>query len=104
MGKQKTIEAAALGDGAVIEHDVAGHLIALYRVNDEYFATDAICTHGQANLADGELNGYEIACPFHYGMFDIRDGSPTVLPCVVPLKTHPVDVGDDGCLYVTLRS
>ncbi|MBT8445562.1 MAG: non-heme iron oxygenase ferredoxin subunit [Gammaproteobacteria bacterium] len=99
----KTLQTTAVAENSVEQFDVEGRdPIALYNVDGEYFATDAICTHGQASLADGDLHGYEIACPFHYGMFDVRDGKPTAPPCVVPIRTYAIEIGDDGWLYVTL--
>ena len=99
----RTVNAADIAENSVVQFDLDGRdPIALYNVDGDYFATDAICTHGQASLADGDLQGYEVACPFHYGMFDVRDGRPTAPPCVVPIRTYPVQIADDGWLYVAL--
>ena len=52
--------AAALGDvkeGAPFGVEIAGHHVALYRVGSEYYATGNICTHAEALLSDGELDG-----------------------------------------------
>ena len=47
------------------------------------YATDGICTHGNAHLADGLVKGTLIECPKHNGRFDIRDGSPQRPPVCV---------------------
>ena len=52
----------------------------IYTVGDAVYATDNICTHGQARLCDGFLDGHEIECPLHQGKFDVRDGRPTCEP------------------------
>ena len=39
--------------------------VALYRLPDGYFATDDVCSHGEASLAEGEIEDGEIVCPFH---------------------------------------
>lgn len=44
---------------------IGGRDIALYRVDGEVFATDNLCSHGQARLCDGFLLGHEIEFPFH---------------------------------------
>ncbi len=47
----------------VIGLSVAGRDIAVYTVGDEVYATDNLCTHGNARLCDGFLEGHEIECP-----------------------------------------
>ncbi|WP_283234617.1 Rieske 2Fe-2S domain-containing protein [Acinetobacter sp. SFB] len=39
-------------------------------------------------LADGEIDGCEVECPFHAGAFDIKTGEPCGAPCSIPLKTY----------------
>lgn len=79
-------------DDDVIGVDVAGRDIALYRVEGRVFATDNTCTHGQARLCDGFLEGHEIECPLHQGRFDIRDGRATCEPASDALRCHPVRI------------
>lgn len=72
--------------------------LAVYRVDDGYFVTDNLCTHGNAKLSDGYQNGNFIECPFHGGAFDIKSGKPVAFPCQVPLATYKVHVQDDWVL------
>lgn len=65
---------------------------AIYRLGDEYFCTDDICTHGMVSLANGDVENGQIFCPLHGGAFDIRTGAATELPCRVRLKTYKVEV------------
>ncbi len=69
---------------------------AVYRLGDEFFCTDDICTHGLAFLSGGEVEGGEIVCPLHGGAFDIRTGKATRQPCRVPLRTYQVVRVGDG--------
>ena len=71
---------------------VAGRDIALYTVGDAVYATDNTCTHGQARLCDGFLDGHEIECPLHQGKFDVRDGKPACDPVTEALRSYPVRV------------
>jgi naphthalene 1,2-dioxygenase ferredoxin component len=80
---------------------VAGRDIALYTVGDAVFATDNICTHGQARLCDGFLEGHEIECPLHQGRFDVRDGRPTCEPVTEALRSYPVKI-DGRRVFVQL--
>lgn len=89
------IDAAATDDlpqDDVIGVTVAGKSIALYQVEDTVFATDNICTHGNARLCDGFLEGHEIECPLHQGKFDIRNGKAMCAPLTEDIKTYPVKI------------
>ena len=81
--------------GDVIGRIAADRQIAIFRLSDGLFATDAICTHGNAHLADGLVMGNLIECAKHNGRFDLRDGSPQRPPVCVALKSYPVREKDD---------
>ncbi|MEK0428567.1 MAG: hypothetical protein RL001_1094 [Pseudomonadota bacterium] len=89
------IDVAASGtlpEGDVIGVDVGGKSIALYQIDGEVYATDNICTHGNARLCDGFLEGHEIECPLHQGKFDIRTGKALCAPLIDDIKTYPVRI------------
>lgn len=85
----------------VIGINVAGRDIALYTIGDAVYATDNICTHGQARLCDGFLEGHEIECPIHQGKFDVRDGKPTCEPVTEAVRSYPVRI-DGTRVFVQL--
>ncbi|WOO40751.1 NADH:ubiquinone reductase (Na(+)-transporting) subunit F [Rubellicoccus peritrichatus] len=88
----------------VIRFDHDSRTFAIYRtLNDEYHATDGVCTHGNTHLADGLVKGKLIECPKHNGRFDITDGSPQRAPVCVALKTYKVKV-ENGKIYFNLDS
>jgi nitrite reductase/ring-hydroxylating ferredoxin subunit len=77
--------------------------VVVYRVGGNFYATANTCTHGEASLAEGEVDDdFIIECPFHGGTFDIRTGEAVDFPCVLPLKSYPVTV-EDGGVYVNLE-
>src|SRR5713101_2386599 len=71
--------------------------IAVYRLNDGFYATDDTCTHAEASLAAGDVDLEECAveCPYHGSFFDIKTGHVLSLPASRPLKTYPVKIVDD---------
>lgn len=89
------LAADALPQDDVIGIPIAGRDIALYSVAGEVFATDNTCTHGQARLCDGFLDGHEIECPLHQGKFDVRNGLATCEPATEPLRSYPVKIEGD---------
>jgi nitrite reductase/ring-hydroxylating ferredoxin subunit len=69
---------------------------AVYRLEDGFYCTDDMCTHGMVSLANGEIDNGLIICPLHGGAFDIRTGAATELPCRVALKVYKVEIiGDE---------
>jgi 3-phenylpropionate/trans-cinnamate dioxygenase ferredoxin subunit len=88
-----------LHDGDVVEAAVGGHILAVYRLRDDYFVTNGICTHQRAHLADGLVIGRLIECPKHQGRFDIGSGAPKGAPASLALRTYPVRIeGEDICV------
>ena len=82
----------AIPEDDVIGIDTEGKSFALYQVDGEIYATDNICTHGNARLCDGFLEGHEIECPLHQGKFDIRNGKAMCAPLTEDVKTYPVKI------------
>jgi len=69
--------------------------VAVYRIGDEFFVTEDLCTHGNGSLSMGRIvEGGEIRCPVHRGTFDIRSGKAVKYPCTEPLMIFPTDVRD----------
>ncbi|MGE0278835.1 MAG: non-heme iron oxygenase ferredoxin subunit [Nitrospiraceae bacterium] len=68
--------------------------VCLYKVDGKVYATDDLCTHGQASLADGYLEGDEIVCPLHDGRFCVRTGKATGAPCTVDIKSYSAIIKD----------
>lgn len=88
----KAAETSALADKNVIGVEVAGEEIAIFRLEDGYFATANICTHQFAFLSEGYVDKGCVECPLHQAFFDIRTGTVVEGPPEVPLKTFPVKV------------
>jgi len=85
-----------IDDEDVIRFDHDGQTYALYRKDDEFFATAGLCTHEKVHLADGLVMDYVVECPKHNGRFDYRTGAAKGAPVCINLKTYPVKVeGDD---------
>ena len=55
--------------------------MCLYNLGGTIYATHDTCTHGQASLADGFIDGDEIECPLHQGLFQIATGKAVGAPC-----------------------
>ncbi|WP_297836331.1 non-heme iron oxygenase ferredoxin subunit [Pseudomonas sp.] len=96
-------EADALGSCEIRQVTPPGlSSVAVYRVADEYYATDDICSHGQALLSEGDVDeDCVVECPWHGGTFDVRTGEALSFPCVLPIKVYPVKI-ESGKVYLDL--
>ena len=74
--------------------EVDGEEVLIIRRGDEVFAIGAHCTHYHGPLAEGLLDGDEIACPWHHACFDIRTGEATRAPALMPVATYDVKLVD----------
>jgi len=89
-------DVSAIEKEDVVRFDHNGQTFAVYRTMDnQFYATDGICTHGNAQLADGFVRGRLIECPKHNGRFDITTGSPARLPACIGLRTYQVKTREE---------
>jgi naphthalene 1,2-dioxygenase system ferredoxin subunit len=91
----------ALPDGAMEAVEAGGQFLAIYRVEGRLFATSNLCTHGQAMLTDGWLDGAVIECPLHGGRFEVATGKGLGEPIDCDLECHPIRERD-GRIEVAL--
>ncbi len=99
------VEVCKVGDieeEDVIRFDYDGRTFAVYRSPDDmYFATDGLCTHEHAYLADGFVIDNIIECPKHNGRFDYRTGAAKGAPVCVDLRTYPAKV-EAGSVFIEI--
>lgn len=87
----------------VIPFDHNGESYAVFNLGDQgFYATEGLCTHEQARLADGVVEeGCRVACPKHNARFDILNGKALTRPAVTDLKTYETKL-EKGRLYIRL--
>jgi nitrite reductase/ring-hydroxylating ferredoxin subunit len=85
-----------VADGAIVGVDIDGRRLCVARVDGTVFAVDTRCSHAAADLHDGELEGFEVECPWHGARFDIRTGEVVLGPARRPVRTYPVRMSGDG--------
>ncbi|MFM8252987.1 MAG: Rieske (2Fe-2S) protein [Planctomycetota bacterium] len=60
--------------GSARELVVGDRIVALYRVDDQFYALDGICPHQGGPLGKGRLHDGVVTCPWHGWQFDVRTG------------------------------
>jgi nitrite reductase/ring-hydroxylating ferredoxin subunit len=89
--------------GGLLGRSIRGVPLAVYEVGGACFVTLDRCTHAEARLSEGYLEGFLIECPLHQGLFDIRTGEAKGPPCTEAVRTLAVRrEGED--LLVSLKS
>jgi len=71
------VRAAAVGDvapGTGTCVTVGGKEIALFNIDGTFHAVDNTCLHRGGPLAEGELDGCVVTCPWHGWQYDVTTG------------------------------
>ncbi|MFJ6753056.1 MULTISPECIES: bifunctional 3-phenylpropionate/cinnamic acid dioxygenase ferredoxin subunit [unclassified Streptomyces] len=94
------IEDLPEGESVRIEIDDTTPAIAVFHAEGGgFYALDDTCSHQDASLSEGFVEGCFVECPLHAALFDLRTGAPTCLPARRAVRTHEVDVLD-GMIHV----
>jgi nitrite reductase/ring-hydroxylating ferredoxin subunit len=92
-------QAADVAVGEVLKVETAGLTVAVFNLDGTFYVTDDACTHGPGSLSEGCIDGDNIECNFHQGVFNIRTGEVVAPPCIVPVKTYKAVV-DNGVVFI----
>lgn len=96
------IHAADVQPGCAKKIEAGQCELALFNLDGTFYATQNLCTHATASLAEGDIvDGDMIACPVHYGQFHIPTGQAMSFPCTVDLRTYKV-FEEDGKIFADL--
>jgi NAD(P)H-dependent nitrite reductase small subunit len=97
-GERSRVRLAAVdeippGEGRAVE--VQGRTVALFNVEGRFYAIDNTCPHRGGPLADGELDGTAVSCPWHAWRWDVTTGANVNNPAV-QIACFPVTVENGG--------
>ena len=73
--------------------------IAVFHVDDSFYAIDDTCTHETYSLAEGYIEGAAVECALHFAKFDLRTGNALCLPAYLGVRTYPVKT-ENGEIFV----
>jgi nitrite reductase/ring-hydroxylating ferredoxin subunit len=84
--------AGAVAEGATLRVAVRGEPVCLYNLAGRLYATQDVCTHAEASLAEGYVDGDCIECPLHQALFHIPTGEVRGEPATENLRVYEVRV------------
>ena len=91
---------SALPPGSVQRVVGPAEPIMVCNVDGDILAVQDTCSHEDASLADGFLEGDEIECPLHGATFNVRTGDALCFPAEHPLRRYVTEVRDDVVFVV----
>jgi len=94
----KVANASDVPEDGTLLVNLGAEPVCLYNLAGTIFATHDTCTHGQASLADGFIEGEEIECPLHQGKFHIATGKAVGVPCTEDIRTYAVKIENGAVL------
>jgi nitrite reductase/ring-hydroxylating ferredoxin subunit len=105
-GFQRVANKMEIKESSLLGVELEGNNIVLAMINGQVFAMDAVCSHQGAPLEEGTLEGFNLTCPWHYAVFDIRNGKVSDRTVWAKNQTsYPVKVDEStGDILVNVRA
>lgn len=85
------IDADTLAPGGKLLGHAKGEAVLLVRLDDEFLAVGASCTHYGGPLGEGVVDGKTIHCPWHHACFNLRTGEALRAPALNPVACWNVE-------------
>jgi NADPH-dependent 2,4-dienoyl-CoA reductase/sulfur reductase-like enzyme/nitrite reductase/ring-hydroxylating ferredoxin subunit len=85
------IDADTLRPGDKLLGHAKGEPVLLVRLDDEFLAIAASCTHYGGPLAEGVIDGNTVRCPWHHACFNLRTGEALRAPALNPVACWKVE-------------
>lgn len=95
---QKVAEVSEIPAGGRKSVMLNERAVLLFRIGDDLYAVEDVCSHDGQPLTDGPLEGTAVECPRHGARFDVRTGKPLCMPAVEPIATFEVRVSGNDVL------
>jgi glycine betaine catabolism B len=95
-----------LQENKPVRIDVENKPIVLTKVSGKIYAMDAVCSHEGGPLEDGTVEGYNLTCPWHYAIFDVRNAKVSDQTVwATDLNSYQVETDEgSGDIFVKLEA
>jgi 3-phenylpropionate/trans-cinnamate dioxygenase ferredoxin subunit len=88
----KVAQTSDLKPGQMKCVNVQDQKLLIANVGGHFYATSDTCTHEDASLTKGMLEGEWVKCPLHGSRFNIRNGQVQEEPAEEPLRIYPLRI------------
>lgn len=72
--------------------DIDGTDVAVFKIDDQFYAIEDVCSHDGSEIASGEVDGSDIICPRHGARFCIKTGAVKSAPAYENICSFPVRI------------
>ena len=94
MAKIKVAKISEIEEGRGKLINVNGKEIALFKINNQFFAIDNNCLHMGGSLSEGEIESNNVTCPLHGWQFDLKSGN-NIMPGIGKLNTYKTEIKNE---------
>ncbi|MGI0086421.1 MAG: non-heme iron oxygenase ferredoxin subunit [Nitrosotalea sp.] len=100
MGQEfvKILETKDVGKGEMRAVNFGNEVLCVINLGGKFYVINNVCTHEGGPLNEGTLDGFEVECPWHGAIFDIRTGEVKAPPAEQPVSTYEVKIQEDEIL------
>ena len=77
--------------------------VLVAHTDDGVYVSDEMCTHEDARLCDGNLNGHLVKCPLHGSRFDLTTGQVLDDPAEDNLRIYPVTI-ENNTIFIDIET
>jgi 3-phenylpropionate/trans-cinnamate dioxygenase ferredoxin subunit len=88
-----------ISTGKPVHMEVDGTAIAVFKLGQDFYAIEDICTHDGGQLTGGCVENDEVVCPRHGAHFSIKTGAALSAPAYEPTAVVPVRI-ENGMVQV----
>ncbi|HZF74021.1 MAG TPA: FAD-dependent oxidoreductase [Gemmatimonadaceae bacterium] len=99
----KGVEISSVRAGQLIAGHAFGEPVLLARVEPNWFAVGAKCTHYGAPLDQGVLVSETIRCPWHHACFELHNGAASRAPALNDLPSYDVAIENNVVRVIRKR-
>lgn len=82
-----------------VHMEVDGTGIAVFKLGQDFYAIEDICTHDGGQLTGGCVENDEVICPRHGARFSIKTGAALSAPAYEPTAVFPVRI-ENGMVQI----
>ncbi|MGI8907134.1 MAG: Rieske (2Fe-2S) protein [Candidatus Sumerlaeaceae bacterium] len=94
---------ADVPEGEMRQYQVDGEAVLVCNIGGKYHAIEGTCPHRGAMLAQGQLHGTAVVCPWHEWAFDVTTGRGISNP-VSCLKKYELIVRKDQIVILSVET
>jgi glycine betaine catabolism B len=92
---KKTLKVNEVQSGQMKAVEFENETVCIVNVSGKFYAINNVCTHEGGPLAEGNLNEFEVECPWHGARFDVRTGEVKSPPAESPVSTYEIKIDRD---------